>query len=157
VKRTTERWYPLICGLPIGALVGYAVFRYVVASNDEVKDLFTVVLNVSAIVAGFLGTALSVLLTIENRPVIKDLKDAGCYFPLLSYLLSAIKWSFLLVLLSTCGLLIYPRFSSRMQELSLLGWFIVATVTSLACWRVIRLFTEVVKADGKKNDPVVKP
>jgi hypothetical protein len=139
----------LVCGLPVGALAGCVLSRFLGTSNNEVKDLFIVVLNVCAIVAGFLGTALSVLLTIENRPVIKDLKDAGCYVPLLSYLLSAVRWSFAVVVASTCGLLLYPRLHALGQEAFLIVWFAGAAVTSLACWRVIQLFNEVVQGSGE--------
>jgi hypothetical protein len=153
VTRTIEKWYPVACGLPIGAAIGYAVFHFRFVTDSDVKDVFTVVLNVSAIVAGFLGTALSVLLTIENRPVIKDLKDAGCYVPLLTYLLSAVRWSFILVVLSTCGLAIFTRIGTHSKAAFLVTWFAVSGVTLLASWRVVQLFGQVVQAtgDGEKS------
>ncbi|HEY6371835.1 MAG TPA: hypothetical protein VIX37_14740 [Candidatus Sulfotelmatobacter sp.] len=65
VRRNIEHWYPYAVALA-SAPAWFYLFRWLNLSGQEAKDLFTIILNVSAIAAGFLGTAASILLTMGS-------------------------------------------------------------------------------------------
>jgi hypothetical protein len=137
MTRKVERLYPLILGLPVGAISGIAYFLFLAPTVAELRDLFSAIL----------GTALSVLFSIETRPVIEDLKDARAYKPLMGYLLSAMKSSFLIAFLSAVGMVGYGRLPWLWQGLFVVAWCSTLMIAVLSCTRIIRLFGEIITSD----------
>ncbi len=99
-----ERWFPLTIGLFTAAC--YILFLRDYSLPSSVRDLFSSAMQVSSITIGFLITAFSILVTIENKHIVQQLKKAGVYNKLINYFADAIKWSFILIAVSSIGLLI---------------------------------------------------
>lgn len=70
-----ERWYPYGFGFVVGC--GLFLLRGTICLPDTLKELFPVVISISAIAVGFLATAKSILLSLEERPVVRHLRQMG--------------------------------------------------------------------------------
>jgi hypothetical protein len=117
-------------------------------SSQEAKDLFAVILNVSAIAAGFLGTAASILLTMGSTPVIKDLKQSGTLVLLYKYVVSAIWHQFWLVFFSVALLLLYPKLHSpRVLSVLAIVWGMSTILAASSSIRIIQIFGKIITAD----------
>jgi len=109
------------------------------------KDLLSAVINISAIFVGFFGAIWSILIGIEDRPIMKQLKSAGADHKLFDFLNSSIRWSFALAVISVCMLFVDLENTKPWHYYLFLGWFYVLTTTILVCLRIFRLFTRVLR------------
>ena len=147
VRRNIERWYPYAAA-SASAPAWFYLFRWLNLSGQEAKDLFTIILNVSAIAAGFLGTAASILLTMGSTPIIKDLKQSGTLVLLYKYVVDAIWHQFWLVFLSVALLLLYPKLHSpRIITALAVVWGISTVLAALSSIRIIHLFGKIITTD----------
>jgi hypothetical protein len=147
VGQKIERWYPYALS-GASAPAWFYLFRWLNLSTQEAKDLFAIILNVSAIAAGFLGTAASILLTMGSTPVTKDLKQSGTLVLLYKYVVSAIWHQFWLVLFSVALLLLCPKIQGPWSLTVLASaWGISTVLAALSSIRIIHLFGKIVTAD----------
>jgi hypothetical protein len=75
----------------VSAMACVPFYRWVLPllHADVLANVFGGVLNASAIAAGFLGTALTVVLAMDEDPVIKALHESDTYNELTAYLMDA--------------------------------------------------------------------
>ena len=90
--KAIERWYPYVFGFGITIL--YFYFHRLIDVLLTAKALFPVLTSISAIAVGFLITAQSIILSIDQRSVIKGLKQGAVYGHLVGYVVQAIYWAF---------------------------------------------------------------
>jgi hypothetical protein len=143
MRAVTERRYPLIAGLAAGIAFFFLAPSFPVAA-DAAPSLFSAVISVAAIAVGFLATAKSILLSIENKPIIADLKAHGRYSTLIDYLMCATKWSFFLAVMSiTCFLadLKTPYWHRWLFAF----WVFAMFSTGASCFRVIHIFGKILR------------
>jgi hypothetical protein len=146
-RRKVEEWYPY-AGAAASTPAWFYFFRWLNLSTQEAKDLFSIVLNVSAIAAGFLGTAASILLAMGVTPVTRDLKQSGTMPLLYKYVISAIWHQFWLVFLSVGLLLVYPKLQHpRLLTVLALAWGISSSLALFSSIRIIRLFGQIITSD----------
>jgi hypothetical protein len=150
---TFERWYPLGGGLVAGLSV--FLFRESLYLPETLKELFPVVISISAIAVGFLATAKSILLSIEDRPVIRHLKELGGYDDLVRYLLTAVNWSLIASLVSSIFLLFLHEKDTWWYRDGFAGWAFVTVAAMLMCYRVLRLFAKILMTGSKSPDTTV--
>lgn len=136
-----ERWYPYGFGFVVGC--GLFVLRGTICLPDTLKELFPVVISISAIAVGFLATAKSILLSLEERPVVRHLRQMGGYDELVRYLLTAVNWSLIASLVSAVFLLFLSQKDTTWYRDTFSLWAAVTTVAILTCYRVIRLFSRI--------------
>lgn len=139
-----ERWYPLMVGL-IVAITYFCFFRNY-PLPVSLKDLLSAVTNLSGIAVGFLATAQSILFSLPKKYVIQQLKITGMYNRLINYFMSAIQWSFGLAVISAIGLLIDFTKSQSWHPIALSLWLFFLVTTSLSYYRVIEVFTALLRA-----------
>lgn len=145
--RKIERSYPYTLAL-VSAPGWFYLARWLNLSTQEAKDLFAAILNVSAIAAGFLGTAASVLLGMGSVAAMKDLKQSGALVLLNSYIISAIRHQFWLILFSVSLLLLYPKIHSpRLLMTLVVTWGVSAVLAALSSFRIVHLFGKIITAD----------
>jgi hypothetical protein len=147
-----ERHYPWVAGLCVAGLC-YLWFRSS-SIPPGTKDLMTSFLNVAAIIVGFLLTAMSILLSIDSKWIIQRSKESGAYGMLVGYMISATYWWMAAVLLSAVGVAIIP--SNPLPEWQkpyavalFSAWVFVAATGSFAAFRVLRIFSTVLKSISK--------
>jgi hypothetical protein len=141
-----ERWYPLLAGLAAAA-VAWALRTHVNIESQALSNLMGSVLNLSSIAVGFLGASAAILLSIDQRRVIRDLKKMGSYNRLIDYLISAVRWSFGLAVFSAIGGLAYQKLDGVPHARAgfFLVWFFLCVVSAVACYRIVYIFADVLR------------
>jgi hypothetical protein len=142
-----ERSYPIMGAAIVGVV--YVVFFRTHAFPSTLHDLFAAVISVGAISVGFLATAKTILISLNDRPVIKKLRESGYYRWLVEYIVEAINWSFAVAALSAGGLLL--RFAKEGTDQSwehalfLTIWWFGLAGAGLAYFRVVRVLGKVLR------------
>ncbi|MHB9108550.1 MAG: hypothetical protein ACYDCO_15950 [Armatimonadota bacterium] len=140
-----ERVYPYIVGAVI-AVGSFLILQFAFHERqfpETFKDLLGAAVNVSAISIGFLATAKSIVFSMEDRRIIRILKEANLYNVFIGYFMSAIHWSFLLSILSAAILLLGVKEPTILNRFIIAGWAFTAITMGLLCYRVIFFFSRV--------------
>jgi len=139
-----EKWYPHVFGGLV--TIGFLVFHHHVTLPASTKDLFSAVITISAIAVGFLATAKSIMLSMDKKRVIRQLKEIGQYDTILQYLMSAVHWAFACSILSACALLVDCKEQPCWFPWAFAVWLFVTTTTATSCYRVIRIFHKILRS-----------
>jgi hypothetical protein len=140
-----EQAYPVLAGVA-GGIVYFFVSPEFPVKAEAAPSLFSAIISVSAIAVGFLATANSILLSIDNRPLIVKLKAVGHYTKLLQYLMWAAFWSFSLAGMSVVCFLADLRSPADWHRWLFSAWVFFILTATLACYRIVRLFAKILNA-----------
>ena len=101
-----ERWYPSFWGIVSGLIYYFSppLSGYVIP--ETASNLLAAVVSAGGIAVGFLATAKSILISIDEKPIIQRMKDAGIYRRVLGYMREGIKCSFILTIFSAAALIV---------------------------------------------------
>ncbi|WP_026736134.1 hypothetical protein [Fischerella sp. PCC 9605] len=144
MQKNLERWYPLTLGL--FSTVFYCLLFWGKPLPSSLKDVFSAATTLSGIAIGFLATAMSILFTISNTNVVKQIKNSNKYIRLINYFVDAINWSFLLAFLSFIGLFIEIKNFGSWQWLAFGIWLFALLTSGFSAYRVIRVFAAILRA-----------
>lgn len=114
--------------------------------------MFTATVTITAIGMGFLLTANSFLVAVDNRWIIRRAKEAGAYKLLIRYLVSATRWCLCAAVISAIGLLFDPIWNLPWYRYALSVWALIAAGTVVAIGRVLLVFSEILLALGDGED-----
>jgi hypothetical protein len=101
------------------------------------------VVSVGGISLGFLMTAKSILISVDDRPIVQRIKEAKLYKRIIGYMKSAIFWSFALTILSAIALVFDFKNHATWDRAHVWGtalWLAVATAAVLSYIRVSRIW-----------------
>jgi hypothetical protein len=139
-----ERSYPLVVGIASGAIYLTAPALRNHQLPDTLTGLLSAMVSVAGIAVGFLATAKSILVSIDDKEIIRKLKKVGYYKRIIGYLRSAIRWSFALAVLSAAGMLIDLKGNwEPWKAVCFAIWLGVTVTAALSYYRVIGLFYDV--------------
>lgn len=138
-----EGWGPLV--LSVAAAIVAFVWARERPLPGTLDNLLNATVGLSAIAVGFLATAKSILLSMNDRWVVKQLKKVGYYQRLMGYFMGAIRWSFALAALSAFGLLIDFQTDKQPHPFSFAVWIFTLVGTGACSYRVIHLFTRILR------------
>lgn len=143
MRRFFERMYPFIGGIAAAAVYLYfpALRKHIFP--DTIPNLLTAIVSVGGIAVGFLAAAKAILISVDDRPIIKRMKEAKVYSRVMGYLRAAIRWSFLLALVSAAALVIDYRGITSWDWPYAIGtafWLFLATGAILSYYRVSRIW-----------------
>ena len=144
LKSNLERYYPWIIAILVAAVNWCFARNYPLL--DFTKDLLIATLNLSSITIGFLSTSLSILASIEQTYIVKQLKQAGVYNKLINYFRSAIAWSFVVVILDIFGLTINFKMSEWWKEMFFVFWAFSVALALASTYRILSVFTKLLKS-----------
>lgn len=138
-----EKRYPCVIGL-----VAAALYLSIPAARNyhmpaTLAALMSSVVSIGGIAIGFLATSKSILISIDEREIVKKLKQSGYYKRIILYIRAAIGWSFLLASISALALLITIEKSTPWTLWHSLGfaiWLFLAIGATLSYFRVINIF-----------------
>lgn len=143
-----ERHYPWLGGL-VSAGVCYWLLRTSTIPPGT-KDLLASFLNVAAIMIGFLVTAKSILLSIDDKWIIQRSKEAGAYEMLVSYLVAATYWWLITALLSALGVALVPPTLQDWQHIIAVRlfsfWIFAASTAILTALRVLTIYSSILRS-----------
>lgn len=143
IKSQIERWYPIALGIIVAAFYFILLKEY--SFPKSLNDIFSTSTTLSGIAIGFLITAKSILFSIDEKYIIKQLKSTKIYRKLINYFMSAIQWSFFLAIVSLFCLFI--DFSQPRAYLKILfsSWLFSLTVSGASCYRVIDVYAQILR------------
>lgn len=146
MKRWLEISYPVGVGVLTGVAVSAAVWCCEIQLPSRLSDLLPVLLNISAITTGFLGTTASIFLSISSKPIIRDMKETGEYKQLMEYLIASIRWSLVLAVISGIGILLGFSVMDWWDKLYVGVLAFVLMTAFLAFYRVMVIFSQVLRS-----------
>lgn len=138
-----ERWHPFVIGMVVAIV--YLSVRPLSSHvlPDTLPTLLSAIVSVAAIAVGFLATAKSILISADDKPIIKRAKEAGVYRRIVLYFRAAISWSFALSIASVLALLFDYRGLKTWDWPHAIGtaaWLWLATGAILSYLRIARLW-----------------
>ncbi len=139
-----EAWGPWIVSAALA--IGAREWASSHALPQSLPNLLNGTIALSAIAIGFLATSKSVLLSLSDRLVVKQLKTSGLYVRLMGYFMTAIRWSFALAVLSVVGLLCEFETDGKPHPYVFAVWVFVLSATGACSYRVIHFFGRIVQA-----------
>lgn len=141
---TFERWYPLAAGVLAFVVALYWDFTLPL---QRATDLLSATISVGAILAGFIGTAKSILMTLPPQGLIAKLRASRYLEDLAHYLAEALGSSLLFCVISVIGFfdiaLRWPVWFGAI-------WLATAVYGGLAFWRTGRIMLALLRLDPEK-------
>jgi len=141
-----ERWYPLVGGVASALLYLAIPLSRTHVLPETLPNLLSAVLTVAGVAIGFLATVKSILISIDERPIVQRMKEAGVYRRVIGYLRAAITWSFILTLVSSVALLANykdVRVWDTQRQLGTAIWIVVAVGALLSYYRIAGIWQEI--------------
>ena len=148
LKRFIESYVPALLGAI--AVILYYFFSFGPSICQGFGKLVESSITVSSIAVGFLAASKSILISLDDKPVMKNLKKVGHYERLIQFFITAIYACFFLTLFS-CGLLLIDLTALNWwKELAIATWLFVAVFSTIACFRTINLFSKILRKSTAK-------
>lgn len=143
-----ERFGPVVAGGVVACLYWFLPDLKNQRIAESFHDILGATLGLAGIGAGFLATAQSIIISFEDKPIIRSLKKTPYYQLIVSYLQSAIRFSCLLAVYSSAGLLIDLKEPWNQARAAYFAAWLWLTVTSmLAYWRIMRTYRSILVAE----------
>jgi hypothetical protein len=153
------RWYPEVLAVLAGVLYFGIHLTRTYKMPQSANDLMGATVNLCAIAVGFLATAKAILISVDDKRLIADLKDTGHYREIVRYLRCAITWAFMLACWSAAGLFLdigrLPTWT-KWYAAGTAVWVASGVGTFLSCHRVIHVFYVLLERLGS-GKPVKQP
>jgi len=133
-----ERTYPLI--LSALAVITSVWFKFSLLDLKNYKDIMSSSISLGSIAVGFLAAAITLMPSLSNNELVKNLKRLGAYQKLLRYIIVAIIGLFAISILSISGLFINNEAHVLLKDIFGNIWIFVFVFAILSIVRVIHLF-----------------
>ena len=147
MKATVYRFWCNYSYLLIGTIASLLYLKFF--GSSAIPGSITTVLGgtftLSAIFIGFLTTALSIILSIDEKYIVKQLKNTKQYNKLINLFLGTVKWCFGLLFVSLTGLFINFNNYLFWHNWYFALWVAVLLFTVLSFYRIISLFAEILR------------
>ena len=143
-----ERCYPLCIGVACGGIYLACPASRNYRLPESFNGVLGAVIGLAGIAAGFLATAKSIIIALDDRPIIRKLKKTVYYRLIVADLRAAVFYSCCLAVYSTAGLMVDLRDPWTVTRAELFAVWIAMTVTTiLAYWRVMSVYSEILVAE----------
>lgn len=145
LARLAEDMSPIVCGV-----LGFVLSVLVPLEEipDNMKDLYQAAMGIGAIVVGFLATAKSIIISVDDKPAISELKKIGHYSRLMGFFMYAI-WTAFFVSVASAVLVICSTESGLTYRVLFVVWSVLLGAATAACVRVLRVFGMIVSIISK--------
>ena len=145
-----EKWYP-----PVGALLtcaAWVLLRRAVPLPLGTMDVFRAVVTAAAMGLGFLMTTTSILLSLNERWIIRRSRQEGAYALVVDYLISACRWCLSLAFFSAAALFVDARSFVWWHAYAFAVWLGLAVGTVLAVYRIVYFLTVILRSVSSPDD-----
>jgi hypothetical protein len=141
-----ERLYPFGAGALASTL--YLLYLRQHQIPESFNGVFGAVIGLAGIAAGFLATAKSIVIALDDKPMLRKLKKTPYYRLIVRDLRAAITYSCLLAVYSTAALLVDLKEPWTLWRAILFAsWLWLTVTTVLAYWRVMRVYNAILDAE----------
>lgn len=149
MSRFVEERFPWFAAALLGAATCWCFWSR--ALPTSMTDLLAALISVASIAVGFLATAKSILVSIDDRPIIRQIRNVNRYTDLIDYMMCSIHWSFCLGSLCVSMLLVDLSASDPITR-TLMGCLGATTGGAAASYyRVVSLFQMILKQDASRG------
>jgi len=143
MRAVTEKWYPLVGSLIITFL--YLKFCRLTSFQSSIDNLFSSVITISAITIGFLATIKTLIFSINNQYMIKQLKSAGVFNDLINYIMATVYCCFILAILSGVGLFMNLKDTMPWYQWAFGGWIFLVIYAVLLSHRILKILGKILR------------
>lgn len=142
-----ERWHPALFFW--AALLAQIFFKFTI-TQDKITGTANALLTIYAIILGFVSTAISILFSVQDRKFMRTLKTSGAYHEIIKYHWSAMRWCFIVVLISITIVIIGDNSVLTSWQKCLMFKLVMSTAIGamMATFRVMHLFQKIVMRDS---------
>jgi ABC-type spermidine/putrescine transport system permease subunit I len=148
--RRWELLYPYIFALLAGIPV--AIFQYNIFDVKNFSSILNAAVTVSSIIIAFLATMISILITLSNAEVMKQINNKDAEGLLTSYIKTAIVSGLLLAMYSIL-LYLFLDLTGLISNLLLTFFTMLITFFILSSYRIIDIVSRVLAEVMKENKP----
>lgn len=137
MRRAIESWYP-----PVLAFLAFGVLFFYPYSGLSLKicqQLSGQYLSIFSIFFGFAFASVALLLSLEEKPFIRGMKQTGALKQLIRYHINCMIWCMFGIM---CAVVISFCSEQYFQPYFASAFVAVGVGTLLATWRVIHLFLQ---------------
>ena len=149
IKRYFESYFPQLSSVLVVLIYFFTPLDALICQGFE--KLLEASITVSSIAVGFLATSKSILIALDDKAIVRNLKKIGHYGRLTDFFITGIYTCFILTLLSSVLLLIDFKQINVWKELLIALWLFIASYSTCACYRIIRLFSLILHKGAKQN------
>jgi hypothetical protein len=151
VTRWLERWYPRLGFLAaLGAsTVGFRHHPYPPGSADVLR----VTVTAASMGLGFLMATTSILISQSQKWIIRRMREEGAFELVISYLVSACRWSLILSASSVLSLFSSAGPAAWWHGYAFAGWVALAVGTGLSIYRIIDLLADILRSMTNQEHP----
>lgn len=138
----------------IGFGVAWWCQQHGITPHARFNELFAAAVNVASIGAGFLGTMVALLLSLDERPVVQMAKRTVVYRRLVRYMLSAIVWCFLAAVASAIGSLhdFKEPLVDTVSQVLFCAWIGITVTAVVSTGRVILILWELLLIVSRREE-----
>lgn len=142
MKLNWEKWLPFILFFATSGVVFHYFAK--ITFVTRLRPLAEPIINLSAISIGFLATVKTVMISIEDRYIVKQMKKAGVYRRLMNHLIRSIWLCMGLALASVATILVDPNDKSTIDRFTVSVWIGLAVASAFSCCAVVQSFCKIV-------------
>jgi hypothetical protein len=147
-----EKIYPQLLSILV------TVYLYLVKFNlsklPNYKDIMSASISLGSIAVGFLAAAITLMPSMENNELVRNLRRMGAYKKLLKYIITAIFSLFSTCLLSLIALFTDAKANNIVNVIFNNIWTLVFVFSLLATFRVIQTFLKFLVLTQQDDDQI---
>lgn len=145
-----QQWYPwLLAGVAATVYLAIPSFR-TFTMPASLLTVMQAVINFAAIIVGFLCTVKSILITIDDKDIVRHLKNDKRYDRVVDTIWAALIYSMLMAFVSGAWLFVDLTPTtvkwSREHAIGFAVWLAVSVLAVASLYRVARLFRALLRA-----------
>lgn len=140
----------------VGLMIFGICFRYRLPSSlpEKFSDILAQSISVSSIIVGFLVAAKSILIALDDKPIIGRLKKLGKYNLLVSYFMRAIIASFVWSLSSGTLMFLPTTMLTKYHHVIIAFWFGLSAISITSCAKIIHLLGGILKHKPEEMEKI---
>ncbi|KXH86787.1 hypothetical protein [Sporosarcina sp. HYO08] len=161
MEKLWESSYPYVFALILGVIV--YLLKWEVSDVKNIDLILNATVTLSSIVIAFLGTMISILLTLTNAKVMQRIKDNGAHNTLTSYISQAIVAGLILAIYSMI-LFMFMDYEGKYANILLIAFVLLITFLFFSSYRIMYVISNILKSvlheqrqEEQESPPVFKP
>ena len=143
MEKAWESWYPYVFAIILGGIVYF--FKWGITDVEKFDLILNASVTISSIIIAFLGTMVSILVTLTSAKVMKRIRDHGAENSLTSYISQTITAGLILALYSMT-LFMFLEYKGIFSNALLTVFVVLLTFLFVSSFRIMNLIAGILKA-----------
>ncbi|MBT2700253.1 hypothetical protein J7E79_23080 [Bacillus sp. ISL-40] len=147
-----EKIYPQLLSILVTVYLYFTEFK--LGALQNYKDIMSASISLGSIAVGFLAAAITLMPSMDNNELVRNLRRMGAYKKLLKYIITAIFSLFSTCFLSLIALFTDSKTNSIFNVIFNNAWILVFIFSLLATFRVIQTFLKFLVLSQQDDDHI---